>query len=239
MNQIIKDFFEKENRKCVQLEVLPNGVRYRLSRYKTFNVMHERFIPLTLSQIDILQQEVSEAQKTQFIFPDWYRDVLATTNGCNLFFDCSQLDGEQTPTFWSEQEQRYVKTLLDRNDPNWMAPYDLCFNGSIKYNNAARARWLTIGSYMYDGTKVAWDYKFNNICAMYSLPSSISIKSWKKLREEDYEERIFARWDSFDAFFIQETERLRHVILKYGVDMEKGFIYRDKTLPIGHKDYSE
>lgn len=174
----------------------------------------------------------------EFVFPEWYRDFLKTTNGCNLYFGSISLYGEQTPVVWSEKEKTYVKALLEWTNPNWMAPFDLR-DGDIKFDDVSKKRWLTIGGYQYDGTLIAWDYKKSCIVAMYSLPDDISIKKLKKMKEEDYEKLIYAQWSSFDEFFTQETERLNKVVSKYGVDKEQGFLRWEKTLPVGHVDYEE
>lgn len=236
MNQTVKDFFEREKENDVRLEVLPNGVRYLSNKCVKFNRLHECYKPLTDEQIEVLQADVNEEQQTAFIFPKWYRDFLKTTNGCNLYYDCLSLYGEPTPVVWSDKENTYVKAVLERTNPNWMAPYNLR-DGDIKFDDASKKRWLTIGGYQFDGTQIAWDYKMDKIVAMYSLPEDISIKALKKMKEADYEKLICAQWNSFDEFFRQETERLRKVIDFYGVDQDKGFECGVKTLPIGHKDY--
>lgn len=239
MNQTVKNFFEREKEGDVRLEVLANGVRYLSNQCVKFNRLHESYKPLTDEQIDVLQNEVSSAQMSAFVFPKWYKDFLKTTNGCNLYFDCLSLYGEQTPVVWSEEEKTYVKALFERTNSNWMAPYDLRFTNSIKFDNDSKRRWLTIGVYGYDGTQVAWDYKIEKIVAMYRLPITLSVKARRLLKEHDYEKLICQQWTSFDEFFMRETKRLNDVLSKYGIDKEKGFIHGEKTLPIGHKDYQD
>ncbi len=237
MDHIVKDFFEREKENSVRLEVLQNGVRYLTDKSEKFNRLHECFRPLTDEQIDDLQNEVNAAQMTAFVFPAWYRDFLKTTNGCNLYFGCISLYGEQTPAVWSEKEKTYMRATLERSNQGWMAPFDLRFTDSIKYDKAAKERWLTVGCYGYDGTQIVWDYKTEKIVAMYRVPVTLSLKAKKLLKEADFEKMICRQWDSFDEFFTQETQRLNGVVSEYGVDREKGFIHREKTLPIGHKDY--
>ena len=240
MNNLIKDFFEAEKNNNVTLQVLPNGVKYLHNEVTQWNIFHESFKPLTDEQIDMLQANVNQAQMAAFVFPEWYRDLLRTTNGFNLFFDKISFYGEQTPLVWSENDKTYTKTLIERNNPNWMAPFDLCFTNSIKFDESSKKRWLTIGGYSADGTQIVWDYKTQKIVAMYRLPVTTSIKALKKLKEADYEKLICSQWNSFDEFFVQETARLKKVIEKYGVDKEKGGFYLvEKTLPVGHKDYEE
>lgn len=238
MNQIVKEFFERVKVDGVRLEILPNGVRYLSDKCVKYNWLHECYNPLTDEQINTLQEDVNQSQRTDFVFPEWYRDFLKTTNGCNLYFGSISLYGEQTPVVWSEKHNAYIKALLERTNPNWMAPYDLR-DIDIKFDVASKKRWLAIGTYYFDGTQIAWDYKTEKIVAMYRLPVSTTIKALKKMKEEDYEKLICAQWDSFDEFFMRETERLSKVISKYGVDKEKGFLSWKKTLPIGHKDYQD
>ena len=80
MNQTVLDFFEREKEKDVRLEILPNGIRYRSTKCLKFNILHECYIPLTDEQIDILQADVNQERYADFIFPEWYRDFLKTTN---------------------------------------------------------------------------------------------------------------------------------------------------------------
>lgn len=240
MNQTVENFFEREKKGDVRLEVLPNGVRYISNQcVNKFTWLHQSYKPLTDEQIDTLQADVNQAQWTDFVFPEWYRDFLKTTNGCSLYFGCLSLYGEQTPSVWSEKDNAYRKAPLERTNPNWMAPFDLRFTNSVKFDVESKKRWFTFGGYQYDGTQIVWDYKTQKIVAMYRLPVGTTIKALKKMKEEDYEKLICAQWDSFDEFFMRETERLSKVISKYGVDKEKGFICREKTLPVGHKDYQE
>ncbi len=234
MDPIVKEFFEREKDADVRLEVLPNGTRYLSEKCVKFNRLHEWFRPLSEAQIDELQRDVNAAQRASYVFPAWYRNFLQTTNGCNLYFGSLSLYGAQSPTVVTESGS--MKELLERDDPGWMAPYDLCFSGSAKFDPAAGARWLTLGSYGYDGTMVVWDFKTEKIAAMYKLPVTMSVKALKAMKEADYEKMICGQWDSFDAFFMQETERLRAAVSQYGVDKEKGFLHRGKALPIGHKD---
>lgn len=238
MNLIVKNFFEREKKNGVSLETLPNGIRYLTDQCVRFNRIHEIYKPLTDEQIDTLQLDVNQAQLTDFVFPEWYRDFLKTTNGCNIYFGCISLYGEQTPLVWSEKYNAYIKALLERTNPNWMAPYNLR-DIDIKFDEVSKKRWLAIGTYHFDGTQIVWDYKTQKLIAMYSLPVTISIKALKKMSEADYENLICAQWDSFDDFFVQETKRLNNVITRYGVDKEKGFLSWEKTLPIGHKDYQD
>lgn len=239
MNHIVKDFFEWEMGKDIQREVLQNGTRYLTDKCDKFNRLHEYFAPITDEQIDRLQNEVNAAQRTAFVFPGWYRDFLRTANGCNLYFGCISLYGEQTPLVWSEKEQTYIKAMLDRGNPDWMAPYDLRFTDSVKYDSAFKERWLTIGSYQYDGTQIVWDYKTEKVVAMYRVPVTLPLEAKKSLKEADFEKMICQQWDSFDEFFVRETKRLDGVIAEYGVDRERGFIDRDKTLPTNHKNYRD
>lgn len=236
MNLIVKNFFEREMGQDVQRVVLRNGIRYLTNKCDRFNRLHESFNPISDAQIDELQKEVNAAQMAAFVFPEWYRDFLSTTNGCNLYFGCISLYGEQTPLVWSEKEQTYIRAMFDRNDPDRMAPYDLRFTDSVKYDNAAKERWLTIGSYQFDGTQIVWDHKTEKIVAMYRVPVALPLKAKRALKEADFEKMICGQWDSFDEFFTEETKRLDDVVSKYGVDREKGFVDRDKTLPIGHRD---
>lgn len=239
MNHFVKDFFEREKEDDIQLEVLQNGIRYLSNKSIKFNRLHECFKPITDEQIDVLQNEVNAAQMADFVFPGWYRDFFKTTNGCNLYFDCISLYGEQTPVVWSEKDKTYMKVMIERNNPNWLAPYDLRFTDSIKYDKASKERWLTIGGYKYDGTKIVWDFKTEKIVAMYRVPITLSLKAKKLLKEADFEKMICQQWNSFDEFFMQETKRLNEVVSKYGVDKEKGFMYSEKTLPLGHKDHQD
>ena len=239
MDRIVKDFFERQEGNDIQQEVLENGIRYLSKKSAQFNRLHEWFKPLSDEQIDGLQEEVNAAQMASFVFPAWYRDFFRTANGCNLFYGCISLYGDQTPTVWSESEKRYIKATLPRSNPDWMAPFDLRFTNSVKFEKASKQRWLTIGSYAYDGTQIVWDFKTEKIEAMYRIPVTLPLKAKRALKEADYERMICAQWDNFDAFFAQETERLGQVVSKYGVDEEKGFLHPEKTLPIGHREYQE
>lgn len=230
MNELVKKFFEEEKEKDFIVENLPNGVRYRSKKDIQWNIMHESYKPLTDEQIAFLQDEVNAFKRTHYIFPEWFHDFLKTSNGCNLFYDSLSIYGEQTPLLNKAGEKEYAK--LDRTNPDWMAPYNLRTDG-LKMDPASAERWFVFGSYSYDGTELAWDYKRKKIVAMYELPDTMSIKEKRKVKEADYEKMICAEWDSFDEFFLNETKRLEEVILKYGEEVDV------QSLPVGHKDWEE
>lgn len=234
MGKLIIDFFNKEKHGEVYLEECPNGTRYFSKRVNDFPVYHEQFKPLSDKQIDFLENELNQSG-ANYKFPEWLREFYKITNGCNVFFDSLSIYGEQTPIVLDEKNN-LSKSLLNRTDSSWMAPYDMRINDKI--DRDSRNRWLVIGSYSFDGTEISWDYKNQRIVAMYKLSELVSMKKWKNLKELDYEKAICAEWDSFDLFFLQETERLRKVASVCEID-DKEFCGWEKTLPIGHKDHED
>ncbi|MCL2475088.1 MAG: SMI1/KNR4 family protein [Chloroflexi bacterium] len=239
--KFITDFLEKEKqRPFVVTKKYPNGVHYIYEKYTKWNRMHKFFNPLNDEQIDTLQKDVNEAQRAMYVFPSWYRDFLKTTNGLNVFFDAISFYGEQTPVVLHPKYGQ-IKALIERDNPDWTAPYNLRFPNSIKYDLNAQNRWLTIVSYHYDHTHIAWDFKKNKIIAMYAHRATFPIKEWKKLTESDYEKLIIAEWDDFETFFIAEMKRLSEVFKKNeNLDLdinENLFVLWRKALPIGHKDF--
>lgn len=235
------DFIEKERlRKQIIANKYPNGTKYVVQNDPLkARVFHSYFTPLDDLQIEKLQKDVNDAQKSDYVFPEWYKTFLKTTNGMNLFFGSISLYGEQTPIINHPKYGR-IETLLERENPNWMAPYNLRYTNSVKYNLEAQNRWLVIGSYKYDGTQIVWDYKTKKIEAMYALPATISVKSLKKMEESDYEKMIITEWKDFETFFTQETERLSSIFNEYSdlmqiknIDIELS----KKVLPKGHKDF--
>ena len=239
MNEIVNNFFEQEKKFDIEIKVLPNGIQYLSNKVTKWNILHQRYTGLSDGQIQILQDDINQEQHADYVFPAWYNELLKTTNGFNIFFNAISFYGEQTPAIWDKKEKSYKKATLQRMNPDWMAPYNLRNPNSVKYDKAAQNRWLVLGTYHCDGTNIAWDYEKEKIVAMYIYPITTPIKVWKKLKIIDYEKLVFMQWDSFDEFFVRETERLRKVVEKCGVDSDYGFIDWKKSLPIGHKDFQE
>ncbi|MBO5327707.1 MAG: SMI1/KNR4 family protein [Clostridia bacterium] len=242
MNKIVNEFFENEKLEDVLLEVLPNGVKYIVNTDKDMKpkakILHTKYKGLTDKQIDFLQKDVNDGLKSNYVFPEWYRDFLKTSNGCNLFFSSLCLFAEQTPWSYVEKYKCYRRDLIDSLNPEWMAPYNLRHPRSIKIDTNSRQRWLSLGEYK-DGTLIEWDYATNKIVAMYAMPVLTPIRELKKLKETHYENMICAEWDSFDDFFLNETKRLKQVVKSFGMDRIEYDKNWKKTLPRGHKDYQE
>lgn len=237
----IVDFFEKEKlRTQVTVKKYPNGTKYLIKNDPLkVRSLHSYFNPLNELQINKLQSDVNDAQKAKYVFPEWYKDFLKNSNGMNLFLNSISLYGEQTPII-DHYKYGKIESFLERDNPDWMAPFNLRFTNSIKYSFEAQNRWLVIGAYYYDGTQIVWDFKTNIIEAMYALPVTISTKTLKKMREVDYEKMIITEWKDFETFFTQETARLSLIFNRYSdltqikdIDIELS----KETLPNGHKDF--
>lgn len=242
MLDYVKFFLEEEkNKKSVILKTYPNGIEYVFEEYKGFNYLHSFYYPLNDAQIDKLQQDVNIVQEANYQFPQWYRDFLKTTNGLNIFFDSLRFSGEQTPIV-NHPKYGLTEAFIERDNPNWIAPYNLRYSRSTKYDHNAQNRWLTIGSYFADGTCIAWDFKVEKIVLMYVFPITMPIKVWKKLKEDDYEKQIFQTYDNFNEFFLSETKRLNQIFSelnkKHEIDRTDIMFWR-RTLPVRHKDYQE
>lgn len=241
MLNYVNDFLELEKKKPnIVLKEFSNGIEYIYKKYIRFNYLHSFYYPLNDSQIKKLESDVNVAQSAHYIFPDWYIEFLKTTNGLNIFFNSIIFYGEQTPMI-NHPKYGYVEAPIERDNPEWMAPFNLRYpRNSIRYDAAAQERWLIIGSYHADGTIIAWDYTLNKIVLMYSLPVTLSIKKLKHLSELDYQDLIFKSYDSFEEFFHGETFRLNVVFDKYldknELDQTDVLFWR-KTLPIGHKNH--
>jgi hypothetical protein len=74
---------------------------------------------------------------------------------------------------------------------------------------------------------------------MYDFPAATPIRVFKKMKEADYEQLIFAEWDSFETLFLSETKRLAKIFefidprtVDYG-----DLIFWKRTLPVEHKDF--
>ncbi|MDR2090085.1 MAG: hypothetical protein LBP62_00250 [Clostridiales bacterium] len=239
--KFINDFLENEKQKEVVItKDFPNGTKFFYKGETNRKVLHAWYKPLDDEQIDKLQTDVNNAQKEAFIFPEWYRDFFKTTNGLSIFFGSISFFGEQTPLV-EDPVYGLIEAGIDGKNPNWMAPYSLRFEGFVRLDAEARSRWLTIGSYYYDHSNIVWDFKTNKIVVMYALPTSLSIKARKKMKEADYEQLIFAEWDSFETLFLSETKRLAKIFefidprtVIYGNP-----IFWKRTLPVEHKDFIE
>ena len=232
----IENFIEKEkSRKDITLYKYPNGEELIYENYQKYNILHCFYNKLSDEQIKFLQDDVNISLNSDYIFPEWYKDFLKVSNGMNIYFGAISLYGEQTPMTITEHGT--IKALIKRDDPNWIAPYNLRFPGDEKYEPTIANRWLVIGGYYYDGTKIVYDYKLNKLIAMYSLPIKLSIKDWKKMKEYDYEKLIICEWKDFQTFFISETNRLSDIINKYVGMNQEGFTEWKKTLPPGHKNF--
>jgi len=247
--QFIKEFLEREKRrKGILLNEFPNGRKYIGDNdTNTQKTMHQYFKPLDDVAIDKLQHDVNNAQRANYIFSNWYRDFFKITNGLNVFFGSINFYGEQTPMI-NHSIYGYTEAFLERDNPNWMAPYNLRFTRSARFDINAQNRWLTIGSYGQDGAQIIYDYKKDKIVAMYVLPVVTSIKQLRKLMESDYEQMIFAEWPDFKTFFISETERLSKIFEPYpnieyvnhgNIKGSVDHVCLKKTLPKGHRDYIE
>ncbi len=234
MEKLINDFFKTEANGDVSIEEYPNGVKYFSNKTRK-PPYHEYYKPLTEEQIEFLQSDINAQYKTSYVFPDWLKRFYKITNGCFVFFGAFSIHGEQTPLVTVNGVLE--KAGLRRADETWMAPYDL--REVNKFDEACKNRWLILGSYDYDGTEIAWDYKTQKIVAMYNVSESLSTKAWKKLKEVDYEKTICAEWDSFEEFFEQETKRIKAVMEACEIDAEEGFCDWEKTLPVGHEDHEE
>lgn len=138
-----------------------------------------------------------------------------------------------------DKQKGKIRALIERNNPNWLAPYNLRFTNSIKLDLSSKDRWLTIGCYHYDGTQIAIDFKNNSIVAMYNLPVTITVKELRKMKESDYEKMIICEWENFESFFISETKRLSKVVKSNKNISLSGFTAWKKTLPINHKDFEK
>lgn len=200
MNEMINKYYLDEKK---------DGFSLINKELKDFNTMFEFFSPLNDEQIAMLEQDVNNLQGTQFVFPLWYRDLLKITNGMNLYFGCLSFFGDQTPLI--KTEKGYFRKTIARNDPNWMAPYSLLTNGSLKYDLNCRNRWLTFAGFR-DNTLIAYDFKTNEIVRMMKDPVDLSMKKWKKMTEKDYESKIINKWDNFEDFFIYSINMLSKIV---------------------------
>lgn len=233
----INDFIEKEKRQSyAEILDLPNGVKIVNKRKAKQNIIHVFYKPLSDNQIDYLQNEVNKAQQTNFDFPEWLRSFLKKTNGFNIFYGALSFYGEQTPLI--ETPNGKMRALIERDNPNWIAPYNMRYSKVTKLDISSKNRWLNLGSYHCDGTQVAYDFKTKKIVAMYALPVTISIKELKQKNEADFEKMIIEEWDDFENFFSRETERLSKVFEEYSSNSETNFAFWKKTLPKCHKDFS-
>lgn len=241
MLKYIIDFLDREKTKNgVELKNYPNGIKYLYTKYSNFNCLHCFFYPLTDEQINKLQHDVNQAQNAQYIFPDWYCEFLKTSNGLRIFFNAISFYGEQTPMI-NHPKYGWTEAPIERSNPEWLAPYNLRYpRDAIRVELAAQNRWLTIGAYFSDGTKIAWDFKKNKIVLMYPLSVDLSVRALRKMKEADYEALIFAEYESLEVFFYDETERLNvffdqyknlTCIDRFDVDFWK------KTLHPKHKEY--
>jgi len=249
--EYIDDFLAKERQKeFVVTKNLSNGVRFIRESETKPKYLHEWFKPLDDEQIDKLQADVNKAQRSAYVFPEWYRDFFKSTNGLNLFFASISFFGEQTPLV-EHPKYGLIEAGIGgySDDPvereNWMAPYNLRYTNSGMLDPAIKKRWLVIGSYGQDGTLIVLDFKTNKIVAMYVLPVTLSIKEFRKMKEADFEQRIFAEWKDFETLFMSETERLSKIFAGFmdtkefsllGLDYIQLPIWK-KTLPKGHKDF--
>lgn len=237
----IKQFIENEKeRRQIIVDEYENGYKYRVKNDKfKSRVFHSVFKPLSDSQIDKLQNDVNSVQHANYIFPKWYRAFLKVTNGINMFMGTIVLYGEQTP-MTNHSKYGLIEACLERDNPNWMAPYNLRFTNSVKLNCDLQNRWLVIGCYGYDGTQIAWDYKKNKIVAMYCLPVTISIRKLRKMTESDYEKMIICEWDTFESFFTSETDRISNIfnsIEDLAIIDEFKDNYKQQALPLSHKEH--
>jgi len=242
MNKIVNAFFEAEKSREIRLEMLPNGIKYIVGKGEQNNnlstILHTRYKALTDEQIDFLQDDVNSALISSYVFPEWYRDFLKTTNGCNLFFSSLCLFAEQTPWIYVKKYECYRRSLIDSANPEWMAPYNLRSPRTIKLDSKSRERWLTLGEYT-DGTSIEWDFKNKKIVAMYALPLTTTIRELKQFKESDFEKMICAQWDTFDDFFLNETERLKIINKLLESNKDQYRLHWKKTLPLGHKDHQD
>ena len=239
--KFIKEFFlMEEKNKNVSKIFLYNGVKYIINDdpYKE-RYYHAIFNPLTEGQINNLQDDVNEIQKSCYVFPDWYRIFLKTCNGMNLYFNSISLYGD-SDVINDLPKYNDSALLYELNKIPNFSPYNLRYTNSIKFYFESQNRWLVIGCYKYDGTQIVWDYKKNKIEAMYALPATTSYKKLMRMTEEDYENMIICEWSSFDEFLKNEMKRLSKVFSEY-TDLKKikniDIQLSRKTLPIGHREY--
>lgn len=235
------DFFEKEKlRNQIIIKKCSNGTKYLIENDQLkARIFHSYYNALNIEQIEKLQKDVNSLQKSNYIFPEWYKTLLKETNGFNIFLGSICLYGEQTPMI-DHPVYGKIEALLERDNPEWMAPFNLRYTNSIKYDVSSQNRWLVIGCYSYDGTQIVWDFKSKTIKAMYPLPVTMSIKMLKKMKEEDYEKMVIKEWKDFEEFFKQETVRLTSIFDNYSdltqiqnIDTELA----KSALPEGHKDF--
>lgn len=159
MNFIINFIRKEEERKQIEVVAYSNGVKYVIENdplvARTF---HTFFKPLNNEQILKLEDDVNNVQKAKYVFPKWYIEFLKTTNGLNIFLNSISLFGEQTPIVENKKIGK-TESLLERENIEWLAPYNLRYSNSVKFSEEAQNRWLVIGNYKYDGTHIAWDFK--------------------------------------------------------------------------------
>jgi len=209
--------FINEVKKIYELDQKKDGYSLINNELENFNTMFEFFTPLNDEQIKKLEQDVNCAQGAQFVFPNWYKDFLKITNGMNLYFGCLCFYGDQTPVI--KTDTGYIRKLIERENPNWMAPYSLLTNGSIKHDVDCKNRWFTFAGFR-DDTLVAYDYKTNEIVRMRKDPVDLSIKRWKKMSEVDYENKIIHKWKNFEDFFKESINMLKNITEEWLNDTE-------------------
>jgi len=244
--QFILDFLDKEKqREGIITKDFPNGTKFFHESETKYKILHQWFNPLDDIAIDKLQHDVNKVKQVNYVFPAWYREFFKTTNGLNINFISICFHGEQTPMVnhpiygWTEALRGWNSEGKEDLE-NWMAPFNLRYTTLSGFDINTITRWLAIGCYRADGTHILWDFKDNNIKAMYAMPVTTSLKKLRQLKESDYEAMIFAEWSDFETLFKVETERLAK-IFEGCTDSTKidycDVSFWNKTLPKGHKDF--
>lgn len=72
INEILSTWDLEKNSK-------PNGYELNSKRFEKFNTMFEFYKPLDNFQITILEQDVNNAQGSNFIFPDFLKSIFNYT----------------------------------------------------------------------------------------------------------------------------------------------------------------
>lgn len=95
--KIIQDLINEILLTCdLEKNTKPNGYELNSKRFEKFNTMFEFYNPLDNFQIDFLEQDVNNAQGSNFVFPEFLKSLLSYTNGMNLFYGSLSFYGSQT-----------------------------------------------------------------------------------------------------------------------------------------------
>lgn len=151
--------------------------------------LHELYAGLTNNQISELQATIPMP------LPNNLKEFYKIYNGINIFSDSMNVHG--------------LRSLNYRMGEEAIQPYSL-YELNLIRPEIFQDEWLYIGSYSWDGSKVAIDLNCNKI--------------YRCNRDDD---KILNEWPDFWSWLLNETERLSKMFDENGVELDED----DPTTP--------